>query len=100
MLEELDRQGSRMSAAERRLAALLPLLVEDFEEKHYALPAASPIEVLKERRVANHLKHKDRVDMVRTPGIASEVTGGKRKRNTEQIRRLSRRFKVSPEVFF
>jgi len=31
-LEELDREGSRMSAAERRLAALLPLLVEDCTE--------------------------------------------------------------------
>ena len=53
-----------------------------------------------ERRVASHLKHKDRVDMVRTPGIASEVAGGKRKRNADEIRRLSRRFKVLPEVFF
>jgi HTH-type transcriptional regulator/antitoxin HigA len=72
----------------------------NFEEKHYALRAASLIEVLMERRVASHLKHKDRVDMVRTPGIASEVAGGKRKRNADEIRRLSRRFKVSPEVFF
>jgi len=38
--------------------------------------------------------------MVRTPSIASEVPGGKRKRNADEIRRLSRRFKVLPEVFF
>jgi HTH-type transcriptional regulator/antitoxin HigA len=100
MLEELDRQGSRMSAAQRRLAELLTLLVEDFEEKHSALPAASPIEVLNERMLANHLQQKDLVDIFRTPGIASEVPGGKRKRNAEHIRRRSRRFKVSPEVFF
>ena len=42
LLEELDRKGSRMSAAERRMAELLTLLIEDFEEKHYALKAASP----------------------------------------------------------
>jgi len=53
-----------------------------------------------EPRVADHLKHKDRVDMVRTPVIASEVAGGKRKRNADEIGRLSLRFKVSPEVFF
>jgi HTH-type transcriptional regulator/antitoxin HigA len=41
-LEELDRKGSRMSAAERRMAELLTLLIEDFEEKHYVLKAASP----------------------------------------------------------
>lgn len=32
MLEELDRKGSRLSAAERRMAQLLTLLIEDFEE--------------------------------------------------------------------
>jgi len=33
MLEELDRKGNRMSKAERRMAELLTLLIEDFEEK-------------------------------------------------------------------
>ena len=33
MLEELDRKGNRMSAAERRMAELLTLLIENFEEK-------------------------------------------------------------------
>jgi HTH-type transcriptional regulator/antitoxin HigA len=100
MLEELDRKGSRMSTAERRMAELLTLLIEDFEDKHYALKAASPIEVLNELMLANHLKQKDLVDVFGTPSIASEVLSGKRKLNTEHIRKLSRRFRVSPEVFF
>ena len=100
MLEELDRKGSRLSAAERRMAELLTLLIEDFEERHYALRAASPIEVLNELIRANNLKQKDLVDVFGTPSIASEVLSGKRKLNAEHIRRLSRRFKVSPEVFF
>jgi HTH-type transcriptional regulator / antitoxin HigA len=72
-LEELDRKGSRMSAAEQRLAELLTLLIEDFEEKHYALKAANPIEVLKELMLANNLKQKDLVDIFATPSIVSEV---------------------------
>jgi hypothetical protein len=32
MHEELDSKGSRISAAERRMAELLTLLIEDFEE--------------------------------------------------------------------
>jgi HTH-type transcriptional regulator/antitoxin HigA len=100
MLEELDRKRNRMSAAERRMAELLTLLIEDFEEKHYALRAASPIEVLNELMRANNLKQKDLVDVFGTPSIASEVLGGKRKLNAEHIRRLSNRFNVSPEVFF
>ena len=100
MLEELDRKGSRMSAAERRMAELLTLLIEDFEEKHYKLKAASPLDVLNELMLANNLKQKDLLDVFGTPSIASEVLAGKRRLNTDHIRRLSRRFKVSPEVFF
>jgi len=100
MLEELDRKGSRMSAAERRMAELLTLLIEDFEERHYALQPSSPIDVLNELMLANNLKQKDLLDVFGTPSIASEVLSGKRKLNAEHIRKLSRRFKVSPEVFF
>jgi HTH-type transcriptional regulator/antitoxin HigA len=98
-LEELDRKGSRISAAERRMAELLTLLIEDFEDKHYALKAASPVKVLSELMLANNLKQKDLVDIFGTPSIISEVLHGKRQLTTEHIRRLSRRFHVSPEVF-
>jgi HTH-type transcriptional regulator/antitoxin HigA len=100
MLEELDSKGNRMSAAERRMAELLTLLIEDFEEKHYALKPASPIEILNELMLANNLKQKDLLDIFVTPSIVSEVLNGKRSLNTGHIRKLSRRFRVSPEVFF
>ena len=96
----MDRKGARMSAAERRMAELLTLLIEDFEEKHYALKAAGPLAVLNELMQANNLKQKDLLDVFGTPSIVSEVLHGKRKLTTEHIRRLSRRFHVSPEVFF
>lgn len=99
MLEKLDRRGTRMSAAERRMAELLTLLIEDFEEKHYALKPASPLEALGELMLANQLKQKDLVDIFGTPSIVSEVLHGKRQLTTEHIRRLSRRFHVSPELF-
>src|SRR5258708_1926005 len=98
-LEEFDRKSSRMSAAERRMADLLTLLIEDFEEKHYALKSASPVEVLHELMRATNLKQKDLVDVFGTPSIVSEVLHGKRQLTIEHIRRLSQRFHVSPEVF-
>jgi HTH-type transcriptional regulator/antitoxin HigA len=100
MLEGLDRKGSRMSAAERRMAELLTLLIEDFEERHYALKAAAPIDILNELMLANDLKQKDLLDVFGTPSIVSEVLHGKRRLTTEHIRNLSKRFHVSPEVFF
>jgi HTH-type transcriptional regulator/antitoxin HigA len=100
MLQDLDRRGSRLSAAEKRMAQLLTLLIEDFEEKHYALKPSNPVSVLRELILANNLKQKDLLDIFGTPSIISEVLHGKRQLTTEHIRRLSRRFHVSPEVFF
>jgi len=48
---------------------------------------------------ANRLKQKDLVDIFRTPSIVSEILNGKRQLTTEHIRKLARRFNVSPQVF-
>ena len=98
MLEELDEKG-KLSAAGRRLADLLTLLIEDFEEKAYTLKAAKPIEMLIELMEANDLKRKDLVDVFGTPSIVSEVLNGKRGLTIEHIKKLSRRFRVSAEIF-
>jgi HTH-type transcriptional regulator / antitoxin HigA len=99
VLEELDGKGNQMTAAERRMAELLTLLIEDFEDKHYALKASKPVEILTELMAANHLKQKDLLDIFGSPSIVSEVLHEKRQLTTGHIRRLSRRFHVSPEVF-
>lgn len=100
LLEELDNRSGKLTAAEQRLAELLTLLIEDFEEKHYSLKPATGIEALEELMEANSLKQKHLVDIFGTPSIISEVLNGKRKLTTEHIRKLSRRFHVSPELFF
>jgi len=46
------------------------------------------------------LKQKDLVNVFGSKSIVSEVLIGKRVLNKEQIRRLSERFHVSPEMFF
>jgi HTH-type transcriptional regulator/antitoxin HigA len=99
MLGELDQKGNKLTPAEQRLAELLTLLIEDFEEKTYALEPASPIEILRELMDANNLKQKDLVDVFGTPSIVSEVLNGKRGLTIEHIKKLSGRFHVSAEVF-
>jgi HTH-type transcriptional regulator/antitoxin HigA len=100
LLEQIDGKGNRATTAERKLAELLTLLIEDFEERHYALKPADPVTVLNELIAANSLKQKDLTDVFGTPSIVSEILNGKRKLTTEHIRKLSGRFNVSPEVFF
>ncbi len=97
--ELLRREGS-LSAAERQLMKLLTLLIEDYEEKHYDLPKASPLGMIAFLMDQHGLKQKDLSDVFGTPSITSEVLSGKRELNKEQIRRLSQRFHVSPELFF
>ena len=99
MLEELDAKG-KLSPAEQRLGELLTLLIEDFEERAYALKPATPLDTLNELIKANSLKQKDLVYVFATPSIVSEVLNGKRGLTIEHIKKLSRRFHVSPEVFF
>jgi len=41
LLDELDHKPGKLTPAEQRLAELLTLLIEDFEEKHYSLKAAT-----------------------------------------------------------
>jgi HTH-type transcriptional regulator/antitoxin HigA len=98
VLEFLDRQP-QLTPAQKALAELLTLLIEDFEERHYALKPATPIEHLTELMAATDLKQKDLVDIFGTASIVSEVLHGKRQLTTEHIRRLSERFHVSPELF-
>lgn len=99
ILEELDNR-QRLTRDEQRLAELLTLLIEDFEERKYARTPAKPVEVLIDLMQANNLKQKDLLDVFVTPSIVSEVLSGRRNLTTDHIRKLSRRFEVSPEVFF
>jgi HTH-type transcriptional regulator / antitoxin HigA len=99
VLETLHDRGD-LTHEEEEFSELLTLLIEDFERKHYQLEAAQPIEILRELMESNNLKQADLVDVFGTPSIVSDVLKGKRDLAKSHIERLSRRFNVSPEVFF
>jgi HTH-type transcriptional regulator/antitoxin HigA len=99
-VSELLRREDSLSPAETQLMKLLTLLIEDFEEKHYAVPRSGPLATVRFLMDQHSLKQKDLTDIFGTPSITSEVLSGKRELNKEHIRQLSKRFKVSPELFF
>ncbi|PYV18342.1 MAG: transcriptional regulator [Acidobacteria bacterium] len=100
ILYDLDRRGKTLTPAEKELAELLTLLIEDFEQRRYQLPRARPLDVIRFLMDQHGLKQTDLADVFGTPSIVSEVLSGKRELNKEHIRRLSERFHVSPELFF
>jgi HTH-type transcriptional regulator/antitoxin HigA len=98
-LLEMERRGN-LTAAERNLAEVLTLLIESYEEEHYPIRSASPVEVLKELMEANNLRQKDLAPMLGSESVVSEVLHGSRQLNRNHIEKLSKRFKVSPALFF
>src|SRR5580658_8032911 len=88
VLEELDERFESLSAAEKEFADLLTLLIEDFESKHYELPKASPLDVLRFLMDQHNLKQKDLLDVFGNASVTSEVLSGKRELSKEHIRKL------------
>ena len=93
-------QKRSLTREEKEFSDLLTLLIEDFEERRYQLPRATPLQALAFLMEQRGLKQKDLVDIFGTRSVVSEVMSGKREFTKEQIRRLGQRFHVSPEVFF
>ena len=96
-LHDLEHRPEPLTPEEEELAELLTLIIEDFEERQYNLPHASPAEVLAFLMDQHGLKIDDLSDILRAPG---DVLAGRHELTTEEIRTLSERFHVSPEMFF
>jgi HTH-type transcriptional regulator / antitoxin HigA len=75
-------------------------LIEAYEEEHHSVPDASPVEVLRTLMDANDLRQKDLASVFGSESIVSEVLHKKRDLNKTHIEKLSKRFRVSPAVFF
>ncbi len=73
--------------------------IGDYEDANHDLPGSSPAEMLRELMNQHNLKQTD-VPELGSQGVVSEVLNGKRELNARQIAALSRRFGVSPAVFF
>ncbi len=79
---------------------LLTVLIERYEELNYSLPKASPADVLRFLLSQHDLKQRDLAEDLGGESVVSEVLSGKRRLNAAHIEQLSRRFHVSPAVFF
>jgi HTH-type transcriptional regulator/antitoxin HigA len=79
---------------------LLTVLIERYEEKRFALPDASPADVLRFLLSQHGLKQRDIAAELGGESVVSEVLSGRRRLNASHIEQLSKRFHVSPAVFF
>ena len=101
-LSVLDKLASKEhpSSEEEKYAEVLMTLIEAYEEDHHPIPDASPVEVLRALMDAHNLRQKDLAPIFGSESVVSEVLRKKRDLNKTHIEKLSKRFHISPAVFF
>jgi HTH-type transcriptional regulator / antitoxin HigA len=104
---KLMHLGEELSPAQEQLLRLLVNLIESFEDQHYQMHPATPLEILQEfisdsfacTSGDRGLKQKDLLPVFGSQGITSEVLNG-RSISKAQSKALGEFFKVSPTLFF
>jgi HTH-type transcriptional regulator/antitoxin HigA len=85
---------------EEEAIELISLLIDRYETERYPIPEAEPADVLRYLLEQNSLSQRDIAAELGSESTVSLVLSGKRQLNRDHIARLSRRFNVSPAVFF
>jgi HTH-type transcriptional regulator/antitoxin HigA len=101
-IERLEKLTAKKSTtpAEKKLIALLTVLIEEYEARHDPVPHAEPRAIVRHLMEEHKLRQKDLLDVFGMESIVSDVLRGKRELTKRHIRRLSDRFHGSPAVFF
>ena len=98
MLSALDERED-LTPEEAAFAELLAIVIEDFEEKNYTLPAVAPQEALKALMEDRGLRHKEIAPVVGNKGLTTEILNGRRKIGAAMAKRLAAHFHVPVELF-
>ena len=106
--EEFDRLVEKMEALDRKtnptpeeeaLSALLLKLIQDYDDRHYPLPAVAPHRLIQYLMKQRGLKQADLLPVFGSRSIASDVINGKREPSKQHIRKLGEFFHISPALF-
>jgi HTH-type transcriptional regulator/antitoxin HigA len=98
ILEDLDRL-EHPSPEQKTLADLLTKLIEDYDDRHPALPELRPHQMIAFLMEQKGLKQADLLGVFGTRSVASDVITGKREPSKAHIRKLAEFFHLSAELF-
>jgi HTH-type transcriptional regulator/antitoxin HigA len=82
-----------------KLADVLAVLIEQYEEEHYPIEDAKGVDVLRFLMEQNGLKQKDLVGVLGGKSTVSEIMNEKRPLNIKHANALAEMFYVSPATF-
>jgi HTH-type transcriptional regulator/antitoxin HigA len=87
------------SRTEQEAIELLTLLIERYEETSYPIPKADAVSVVRFLLEHQDLTQRDLVPEFGSESAVSMFLAGQRKLTLEQVRKLSKRFKLPADVF-
>ena len=87
------------TAEEESILQLLLTLVEKYEDEHYPMNDASPLDILLHLMESNNLKQADLVNVIGSSGVVSEVVNGKRQISKNQAQTLGKFFNVDLKLY-
>ena len=76
-------------------AEILSLMIENYENEHYAIEAPDPIEAIRIRMEDLNLVQKDLIGVIGGKSRVSEVLNRKKKLTVEMIRALEKTLQIS-----
>lgn len=98
-LEKLDMRGRPLTAEEEKLAQLMTVLIQQFEEAHYPLGQAKPVEALNVLMEDRKLRQRDLIPVLGARCVISDILNGKRSISKTHARKLAKIFHVPVSLF-
>lgn len=79
-------------------AEILSLLIDNFENEHYAIELPDPIEAIRIRMEEMDLKQKDLIEIIGSKSKTSEVLNRKKRLTLDMIRNLQEKLNLSASL--
>ena len=98
-LEKLDTRGTPLTPEEEKLAQLMTVLIEQFENSHYPLGHARPVEALRVLMEERGLRQRDLIPVFGSSSVVSDVLNEKRSISKAHARKLAEFFRLPVSLF-
>ncbi|WP_199289063.1 transcriptional regulator [Pseudanabaena sp. FACHB-1998] len=94
----IDEVGTDEQSPLYELLDTLGIVLHTYEEKHYSIPDSNGVEMMQFLMEEHQLGLAD-LPEVGTPEMISAIINGQQDLSVKQLKSLSKRFQVSPEIF-
>lgn len=89
---------AKSNTKEGNEAEILSLMIENYENEHYAIDAPDPIEAIKIRMEELNLLQKDLIGVIGGKSRVSEILNRKKRLTVDMIRKLEQMLQISASV--